>query len=184
MKRALANQSRTIRLPVHAVGKVASIRRAETKLHETLGREPTDEELANHLGFDDARRVRRYRDASKRPMELDAPIGPESDSEQVSDVVADPNAVAPFAQLIKENDRSLIREAIKTLEDRERIILIMRFGLDDTGPKTLDKIGKKFGVTRERIRQLEGLALQKMRAAMEKRDFLFLENRETCSVAA
>src|SRR6185369_1271024 len=94
MKRALANQSRTIRLPVHAVDKVASIRRAEIRLHELLEREPTDEEVADHLGMDDARRVRRYREASRRPVELDAPVGAELDSQAVSDVVADPNAAA------------------------------------------------------------------------------------------
>jgi RNA polymerase primary sigma factor len=184
IKRALANQSRTIRLPVHAVDKVASIRRAEARLRETFGREPTDEELANHLGFDDARRVRRYREASKRPVELDAPIGIESDSEHVSEIVADPNAAAPFDQLIQENDRALIRDAIQTLDERERTILVMRFGLDDTVPKTLEKIGQKFGVTRERIRQLQALSLKKMRAAIEKRDSSFVDNENSCPVAA
>jgi RNA polymerase primary sigma factor len=109
MKRALANQSRTIRLPVHAVDKVASIRRAEMRLHEILEREPTDEEVANEVGISDARRVRHYREASRRPVELDAPIGTESNSEPGSDVVADPNASAPFDRLVKENDRALIQ---------------------------------------------------------------------------
>jgi RNA polymerase primary sigma factor len=170
MKRALANQSRTIRLPVHAVDKVASIRRAEMRLHEILEREPTDEEVANEVGIGDARRVRQYREASRRPVELDAPIGTESDSEPVSEVVADPNAAAPFDQLVKENDRALIRESFETLDNREAAILVMRFGLDDKAPRTLEEIGQRLGVTRERIRQIQELALKKMRAAMEKRD--------------
>src|SRR5438309_1705751 len=131
IKRALANQSRTIRLPVHAVDKVASIRRAETGLREAFGREPTDEEVANDLGIGDARRVRQYREASRRPVELDAPIRTESDSELVSDVVADPNAAAPFDQLVKDTDRVLVQEAFETLDERESTILVMRFGLDN-----------------------------------------------------
>jgi len=182
MKRALANQSRTIRLPVHAVDKVASIRRAEMRLHEILEREPTDEELSNHLGIGDARRVRRYREASKKPVELDAPMGTESDSEPVSDVVADPNAAAPFDQLVKENDRALIREAFETLEKRETTILVMRFGLDDTAPKTLEEIGQRLGVTRERIRQIQELALKKLRTAMEKRDSPSVEDGKARAV--
>jgi len=170
MKRALANQSRTIRLPVHAVDKVASIRRAETRLHEILEREPTDVEVANEVGIGDARRVRRYREASRRPVELDAPIGTESDSQPVSDIVADPNAAAPFDQLVKENDRMLIQEAFESLDKRESMSLMMRFGFGDKAPKTLEEIGQKFRVTRERIRQIQELALKKMRVAIEKRD--------------
>src|SRR6266508_1158858 len=113
IKRALANQSKTIRLPVHVVDKVTQIRRAERQLRETFDREPTDEEVANHLGFD-ARRVRQYRDASRAPVALDAPIG-DDDSNSVSEVVADPNAAAPFDQLIRENDSALVQEALATL---------------------------------------------------------------------
>jgi len=140
------------------------------RLHEILEREPTDEEVANEVGIGDARRVRRYREASRRPVELDAPIGIESNSGPVSDIVADPNAAAPFDQLVKENDRTLIQEAFETLDKRESTILMMRFGLGDKAPKTLEEIGQEFRVTRERIRQIQKLALEKMREAMEKRD--------------
>ena len=184
MKRALANQSRTIRLPVHAVDKVASIRRAETRLHEILEREPTDEEVANEVGIGDARRVRRYREASRRPVELDAPIGTESDSQPVSDIVADPNAAAPFDQLVKQNDRILIQEAFESLDERESMILMMRFGIGDEAPKTLEEIGQKFHVTRERIRQIQELALKKMRAAMERRGRPSFETAKARAVAA
>jgi len=170
IKRAIANQSRTIRLPIHAVGKAAGIRRAEAKLYETFGREPTDDEVADQLGIGDARRVQLYRDAARRPVELDAVIANESESQSVSDVVADVKAVVPSDELIKENDRTLMLEAFADLDDRERSILDLRFGLDDKAPKTLDQIGQAMGVTRERIRQVQNIALKKLRTGMQKRD--------------
>lgn len=168
IKRALANQSKTIRLPVHVVDSLAHIRRAEGKLHETLDREPTDEEVAHDLGLD-ARRVRQYRKAARAPVSLDSPIGDE-DSASVSEVVADSNAAAPFDRLVSNTDNQLIREVLATLDARERTILAMRFGLDNSEAKTLEEVGKRFGVTRERVRQIQELALKKMRAQIAKRD--------------
>ena len=170
IKRAIANQSRTIRLPIHAVDKAAGIRRAEAILYETFGREPTDDEVADQLGIGDARRVQHYRDAARRPVELDAVIANESESQSVSDVVADVKAVVPSDELIKENDRTLMLEAFADLDERERSILDLRFGLDDKAPKTLDQIGQAMGVTRERIRQVQNIALKKLRTGMQKRD--------------
>ena len=183
IKRALANQSRTIRLPIHVVDKVASIQRAAAALHETFGREPSDDELTEHLGFGDARRVRLYREAARRPVELDAPISSESDPQSVVDIVADPNAAVPFDHLTKETDTELIRKALSDLSERETAILTMRFGLDGKKSMTLEAIGKKLGVTRERIRQLQNLALRKMRAGMQKRDTPFPENGISRAVA-
>lgn len=168
IKRALASQSKTIRLPDHVVDKLANIRRSEMKLREVLGHEPTDEEIAIHTGLD-VRRVRSYRDAAKAPVSLDAPIG-DDDTDQIAEVVADTNAAAPFDQLIKSTDTDLVREVFELLNDREKAILAMRFGLNDGVAKTLEEIGKVFGVTRERIRQIEGEALKKLRAKMEERD--------------
>ena len=102
--RALANQSKTIRLPVHVVDKVAHIRKAEVKLREAFDRDPTDQEVADHLGLN-PRRIQQYRDASKAPVSLDAPMGAD-EPKQISEVVADPNAAAPFDRLIRENDRN------------------------------------------------------------------------------
>jgi RNA polymerase primary sigma factor len=184
IKRALANQSRTIRLPVHAVDKAASIRRAAMKLGEIFGREPTDEELAHDLGISDARRVRRYREAARRLVALDAPIGTGADAEPVLDAVADPNAAAPFDQLIKDTDRALLQEALESLDERENAILVMRFGLANHAPKTLEEIGQKLGVTRERIRQIQKLALKKIRAVMEKRDRPSVADVKARAVAA
>jgi len=168
IKRALANQSKTIRLPVHVVDKVAHIRRAEMKLRETFDRDPTDEELADELGMQ-PHRLRSYRQASKAPISLDAPLG-EDESDRVSEIVADPNAQAPFAGIVRESDNALMHEALATLSKREKAILEMRFGLLNGEPKTLEEVGEEFHVTRERIRQIQEQALRALRVRMEKRD--------------
>ena len=168
MMRALANQSKTIRLPVHVVDKVADIRKTELRLRETFGREPTDEEIAEELGLT-APRVRRYRDASRAPVSLDSPLGDE-DENSVKEVIADPNASAPFEQIVKDNDNELVQEALATLDARESKILALRFGLDDGKPRTLEEVGEYFGLTRERIRQIQEQALLKMRVRIEERD--------------
>jgi RNA polymerase primary sigma factor len=166
--RALANQSKTIRLPVHVVDKVAHIRKAEVKLREAFDRDPTDQEVADHLGLD-PRRIQQYRAASKAPVSLDAPIGAD-EPQRISDVVADPNAAAPFDRLIRENDTKMVQQVLATLLPRESRILAMRFGLDDGRPKTLEEIGGKLGVTRERIRQIQEEALQKMRVKIARQE--------------
>jgi len=166
--RALANQSKTIRLPVHVVDKVAHIRKAEVKLRDAFNREPTDQEVANHLGLD-PRRIQQYRDASKAPISLDAPIGAD-EPQRISEVVADPNAAAPFDRLVRENDTELVQQVLATLTPRENKILAMRFGLDDGRPKTLEEIGEQLGVTRERIRQIQEEALNKMRVKIAEKE--------------
>ena len=166
--RALANQSKTIRLPVHVVDKVAHIRKAEVKLREAFDREPTDQEVAEHLGLN-PRRIQQYRDASKAPISLDAPIGTD-EPQRISEVVADPNAAAPFDRLLRENDTELVQEVLATLTPRENKILAMRFGLDDGKPKTLEEIGERLGVTRERIRQIQEEALKKMRVKIAEHE--------------
>ena len=169
IKRALANQSKTIRLPVHVVDTVAQIRRVEARLHETLDREPTDEEIASELDLD-PRRLRQYRLAAKAPISLETPLGNDDDSERVSEVVADANAAAPFERVLKENDSAMLKEVFSTLSSRERTILTLRFGLEDDTPRTLEEIGGEFGVTRERIRQIQNEALKKLRAKVRKKD--------------
>jgi RNA polymerase primary sigma factor len=169
IKRALANQSKTIRLPIHVVDKVAHIRRAELRLREVLDREPTDEEVAAEVGLK-AHRVREYRDAARAPVSLEAPLGDEDDSDRVSEVVADAHAAAPFDHLVSESESELVKEVFGTLPSRERTILRMRFGLEDEEPRTLEEIGEHFGLTRERIRQIQNEALKKLRTKVEKRD--------------
>jgi RNA polymerase primary sigma factor len=165
---ALANQAKTIRLPAHVIERVTKMRRAEVELRDTFDREPTDQELAEHLGLD-ARRIRQYRQAAKAPISLDAPLG-ENEPNHISDVVADPNAAAPFDRIVQENDAGLVRDAMAGLTERETAILGLRFGLDGAKPKTLEEIGAQFKLSRERIRQIQDEALVKMREQIEERE--------------
>jgi RNA polymerase primary sigma factor len=168
IKRALANQAKTIRLPLHVEQKMARIRKAELSLREILHRAATDDEVADHLELS-ARRVRQYREASRTMVCLDSPIGNE-DSTTFSETVADENAAVPSDELVKDNDNHVIQEVLATLNARERKILTMRFGLDDGRSKTLEHISEYFDITRERIRQLQEQALEKMRVRIRKRD--------------
>jgi RNA polymerase primary sigma factor len=169
IKRALANQSKTIRLPIHVVDKVAHIRKAEARFQETFDREPTDEELAAELHMN-PRRLAQYRQAAKAPVSLETPLGQDEDSERVSEVVADTNAAAPFERVLRESDNALLSEVFATLSPREKTVLSLRYGLGDEAPKTLEEIGGKFGVTRERVRQIQNEALKKLRAKVEKKE--------------
>ncbi|MGA2281028.1 MAG: RNA polymerase sigma factor RpoD/SigA [Verrucomicrobiota bacterium] len=177
--RALTNQSKTIRLPVHVVDKMAHIRKTEVKLREAFDRDPTDQEVADHLGLN-PRRIQQYRDAYKAPVSLDAPVGTD-EPKQISEVVADPNAAAPFDRLVRKNDTELVQAGLATLTPRENKILAMRFGLDDGRPKTLEEIGDRLGVTRERIRQIQEEALKKMRVKIAEHETPAVETAVTAA---
>jgi RNA polymerase primary sigma factor len=166
IKRALANQSKTIRLPVHLVDKISKMRRTAMKLQEELGREPTDEELGEELGIT-AARVAQMRMAAIRPASLDAPIGDE-DSNNFAEVVQDEAADTPYEQLEEKTVTRMLQEMVKTLDPREATILRARFGLDGGPQRTLEEVGQKFGVTRERVRQIQNIALKKLRKMIEK----------------
>ncbi len=166
IKRALANQSKTIRLPVHLVDKISRMRRTAMKLQEDLGREPTDEELAGELGTT-AARVAQMRTASIRPASLDAPVGDE-DSNNFSEIVEDERAINPYDELEDKTVVNMLQDMVKHLDDREATILRFRFGLDGGSEKTLEEVGEKFGVTRERVRQIQNLALRKLRKMIER----------------
>jgi len=166
IKRALANQSKTIRLPVHLVDKISRMRRVAMRLQEALGREPTDAELAEEMDMTPAR-VAQLRRAAIRPTSLDAPIG-DDDSNTYAEVVADDRAEDPYEQLEEKTVTHLLGELIEQLDERERAILRHRFGLDGGREKTLEEVGEEFGVTRERIRQIQNLALAKLRRMIEK----------------
>jgi RNA polymerase primary sigma factor len=166
IKRALANQSKTIRLPVHLVDKISKMRRTSMRLQEELGREPTDEELGEELGIT-ASRVAQMRMAAVRPASLDAPIGDE-DSNNFAEVVEDESADTPYEQLEEKTVTRMLQEMVKTLDNREATILRARFGLDGGSQKTLEEVGQKFGVTRERVRQIQNIALRKLRKMIEK----------------
>jgi RNA polymerase primary sigma factor len=166
IKRALANQSKTIRLPVHLVDKIARMRRLSMKLQEEFGREPTDEELASEMGIA-VHRVAQMRTAAIRPASLDAPIG-DDDTNTFGEIVEDENADTPYEHLEDKTVTKMLREMVKTLDTREETILRYRFGLDGGSEKTLEEVGVKFGVTRERVRQIQNIALRKLRKMIEK----------------
>jgi RNA polymerase primary sigma factor len=169
IKRALANQSKTIRLPVHLVDKISKMRKTAMALTEQFGREPTDEELARELQIPTSK-VAHLKSVSVRPTSLDAPIGDEGDSSSFGDIVGDENAVSPFENLRGKNTNADLRAMIGSLEKREAEIIRLRFGLDGKDELTLEEVGKKFKVTRERVRQLQNIALSKMRKALSKNE--------------
>jgi RNA polymerase primary sigma factor len=169
IKRALANQSKTIRLPVHLVDKISKMRRTAMALTEQLGREPTDEELAIELQIPTSK-VAHLKSVSVRPASLDAPIGEDGDSGTFGEIVGDENAVSPFEGLRDRSQNSDLHAMVESLDKREAEIIKLRFGLDGRDELTLEEVGQKFHVTRERIRQLEYLALTKMRKAMTKHE--------------
>jgi RNA polymerase primary sigma factor len=169
IKRALANQSKTIRLPVHLVDKISKMRRTAMALAEELGREPSDEELAMELGIP-VNKVAHLKSVSIRPTSLDAPITDEGDSATFGEIVGDENAVSPFENVRERNLKSDLNRMINSLDKREADILRMRFGLDGHDELTLEEVGKRFKVTRERVRQLQNLALQKIRKLMARNE--------------
>jgi RNA polymerase primary sigma factor len=171
--RAIADQSRTIRIPVHMVETINKLIRIQRRLLQELGREPTDEEVGDELGVTQER-VREIRRIAQDPVSLETPIGEEEDS-HLGDFLEDPDAVSPadVASLIVLRDE--MEDVLDTLTPRERRVLQLRFGLIDGHQRTLDEVGKRFGVTRERIRQIEAKALRKLRhpsRARKLRDYL------------
>ncbi len=165
IKRALANQSKTIRLPVHLVDKISKMRRTALALTEELGREPTDEEIAIELQIPTSK-VAHLKSVSVRPASLDAPISDDGDSASFGEIVGDENAVDPHASLSERSRNRDLHAMVESLDPREAEIIRYRFGLDGRDELTLEEVGVKFKVTRERVRQLQNLALSKMRKAM------------------
>jgi RNA polymerase primary sigma factor len=159
--RAIADQARTIRIPVHMVETINRFVRISRKLMQELGREPTPEEIAKAMEVD-VSKVREIIKVSQEPTSLETPVGDEDDS-HLGDFIQDTTAPSPYdatsRQLLKEH----MEEVLSTLSDREKKVLIMRFGLENGKPKTLEEVGREFGVTRERIRQIEAKALRKLR---------------------
>lgn len=171
--RSLSNDSRTVRLPVHVVETLRKIRRIAPDLATQLERNPTAEELGDVLKLDPTRIVEIVR-AGRSPMSLEQPVG-EDGEEPLSDFVEDPEPEAPDGRLLVESLSDDVDRALTILPDRERTILTLRFGLDGNEPWTLDEIGAHFGLTRERIRQLQVEALRKLQrsqAARPLREYL------------
>ncbi|MEZ5305059.1 MAG: RNA polymerase sigma factor RpoD/SigA [Verrucomicrobiales bacterium] len=149
IKRALANQSKTIRLPVHMVDKISKMRRVAVALAEELGREPTDDELSAEIGIDRIK-LSVLKSAALRPASLDAPVG-EDDSTQFGELIGDERMVDPLESLAHKNLHLQLDEMLDILDERERKIIDLRYGLNGQKPKTLEEVSEDFGVTRERI---------------------------------
>ncbi|MFY9719599.1 MAG: RNA polymerase sigma factor RpoD [Candidatus Cybelea sp.] len=159
--RALADQARTIRIPVHMVETINRLIKVSRQLLQELGREPSVEEIAESMGLT-PEKVREVMKISQEPISLETPIGEEEDS-HLGDFIEDQEAVAPAeaasVMLLKEK----MQDVLQNLTDRERKVLVLRFGLEDGHQRTLEEVGQEFGVTRERIRQIEAKALRKLR---------------------
>lgn len=168
IRRGIANQAKTIRLPIHAIDKLSKAQRMANEMRETLGREPEPEELADALGVKTSR-LNEIRTAALRPASLDAPMGDE-DSNVLAEVVKDENARTPYEHLEEKTLLGMLGHLVEKLGPREKKIIRLRFGLDGRGEKTLEEIGEQFGLTRERIRQLQNEALQRLRELIENQD--------------
>ncbi len=171
--RAIADQARTIRIPVHMVETINKLSRAQRQLLQELNRDPTNEEIAAEMGID-VEKVRIVRKIAQEPISLETPIGEEEDS-HLGDFIEDDSAVAPD----EAADFIMLREELKkildTLSDREKKVLELRFGLNDGTPRTLEEVGREFDVTRERIRQIEAKAIRKLKHPIRSqkiRDFM------------
>jgi RNA polymerase primary sigma factor len=170
--RAIADQARTIRIPVHMVETINRFNRIQRRLMQELGREPTPEEVATTMGID-AAKAREIIKVSQEPTSLETPVGDEEDS-HLSDFIPS-NALAPDEQATRELLKAHLDEVLDTLSPREKRVLQLRFGLDDGKQRTLEEVGREFGVTRERIRQIEAKAIRKLKhptRAKKLRDYL------------
>ena len=159
--RAIADQARTIRIPVHMVETINKLIRTSRQLIQELGREPTPEEIGAEMGIS-ADKVREILKIAQEPVSLETPIGEEEDS-HLGDFIEDEDAPAPVDAASFLLLREQIESVLKTLNEREQKVLRLRFGLDDGRARTLEEVGREFGVTRERIRQIEAKALRKLR---------------------
>ena len=171
--RALADQARTIRVPVHMVETINKMSKMQRKLTLELGYEPSVKELAEHLDMAEEK-VQEIMQIAREPASLETPIGEEDDS-NLGDFVADANVLSPEGNVESVMLREHIDSLLDDLKERERQVIVLRFGLEDGHPRTLEEVGKEFNVTRERIRQIEAKALRKLRNPVRSkriRDFL------------
>ena len=170
IKRALANQSKIVRLPVHLVDKVAKVRRVSFQMSNELGREPTDDELGEEIGIA-GDKITRLKSLGIRPASLDAPVG-DDEATEFGEAIGDEEAQTPFEALREKNLLAEIDGLLDVLDHREKKIISQRFGLGGGKPKTLENVAANLGVTRERIRQLQNVALSKLRRALSKKEDL------------
>ena len=165
--RAIADQARTIRIPVHMVETINKLIRIQRQMLQDLGREPTPEEIGAEMDMP-TEKVREILKIAQEPVSLETPIGEEDDS-HLGDFIEDKEADAPVKMVASELLKEDLAEVLCTLSPRERDVLRLRFGMDDGRQRTLEEVGQLFGVTRERIRQIEAKALRKLRHPNRKK---------------
>ena len=166
--RAIADQARTIRIPVHMVETINKLTRVQRQLVQDLGREPTTEELAKEMSMEPAK-IREIQKISQDPISIDKPVGEEEDS-HLADFISNDELAAPEEEVARILLKEDLIKALNSLTERERKVIELRFGLKDGIPMTLEQVGKKLGVTRERIRQIEAKAIRKLsRASSSKK---------------
>lgn len=168
IKRALANQGKTIRLPIHLVDKLARVRRITSLLTEEMGEEPSDQALSEVLGIPE-HKLTLLRQVAQRPASLDAPVSEDS-AATYADVVRDENTLSPLDQLQNKNHLSELDDMLGVLDERESSIIDSRFGLNGRKVMTLEEISHSFGVSRERIRQVQNAAIAKMRKVLANKE--------------
>ena len=166
IKRALANQSKTIRLPSHMVDKISRMRKTQRALMQRTGREPTEQEVARKMGVS-ASTVSQWMTLSLRPSSLDAPIGDDGGGE-LGDIIGDDKGQLPYDKINDEQLREEVEGLLDTLPRREREILKYRYGLRGAKVETLDVVGRRFGITRERVRQIQNSAVLKLRNMLDE----------------
>jgi RNA polymerase primary sigma factor len=169
MARALADQSKTIRVPVHLLESRHKLERVRRTLAQQGRRDPTDEELARESGLS-LEKVHAIRSLVREPLRLEAPLGDEGDGGQLGDLVADSRSPAPDEQLACDRMQTQTRALLDILTPREQQLLRLRFGMDGGPGQTLEEVGKSFNLSRERVRQIEAAALKKLRSLSEERD--------------
>ncbi|MCL2110236.1 RNA polymerase sigma factor RpoD [Microgenomates group bacterium] len=173
--RAIADQARTIRIPVHMVETINNLMRTSRRMMQELGREPTQEELAEEMGLP-VTKIREIQKISQNTVSLESPVGDDGEEDStLGDFIADNRLTTPFEEASKKMLSENMEEVLSALSDREARVLKMRFGLASNRPMTLEEVGKEFGVTRERIRQIEAKALRKLKHPSRRKklqDFL------------
>ena len=161
ISRAIADQSRTIRTPVHVVEALSKINKAKSELYQTLGHEPDIAEIAAATGLT-VEKVKTYTEAARSPLSIDRPLT-DDDEANMTDIIPDNNTLSPEQLVSQAAMKQSVQDILSTLSDREKRVIVLRFGLEDGVGRTLDDIGKDLGVTRERARQIEAKAMRKLR---------------------
>ena len=167
ISRALGDQSRTIRIPANMVDLLSKVKKASNELTLKNGRKPTDKEIANYIG-EELDKVQTVLDIAQATTSLDTPVDEDGET-SMGDLIADHSAENPFQSLVKEANKQIVESVLNTLSGKEAEVLRMRFGIDTTKPMTLEEVGNAYGVTRERIRQIENKAIRKLRNPLRAR---------------